>query len=331
MKTDFIAALDRLRNGIDLTDKELDRLLAWLLSDEGRRQFLSEIDRRWDTVRDAEDAEGADYNTMLAEVHRRIGTAAPASRKPRRYLRVIAEAAAVVALAVGVTTFLRHNEGYPLLAGGERVEVYNPKGLRTSITLPDSTVVILNADSRIAYRRPFARNRRSVELQGEAFFEVAKDTLRPFVVEAGPARMTVLGTSFNVRSYPEDAYISATLVEGSLRVEAGGEKNLLVPGHRATVDKSSERSAVGAADLQAETGWMNGEIYINSMSFREIAALLDRTFNINIRIDNRALLEKRFTGKFEHGESLETILRVLRTSTNFTNDYDRQTNTIIIR
>src|SRR5690606_10369715 len=98
------------------------------------------------------------------------------------------------------------------------------RGENTEIILPDGSTVLLNADSRLSWNRDFTDSLREIHLTGEAFFEVVRDTLRPFVVHTGDMDVTVLGTTFNVRAYPDDAQPITTLVSGSVEVAAKENK-----------------------------------------------------------------------------------------------------------
>ncbi len=327
---DFLKIVDKFRNNEPLREGELGLLLEWLLSDEGKRRFQEEIESRWYAF---ESNRQLDYTELLGKLHQRIGESRQkqtASKPIRRYIRYAVEAAAVLLLVFGITFFTKRD----VYVGGkvhqEQVEIYNPKGLRTVITLPDSSRVTLNADSRISYAYQLAGKDRAVKLEGEAFFEVEKDSLRPFIVTAGAAKMTVLGTSFNVRSYPESKYIETTLVEGSLRVSMGNEKSLLVPGEQVSINKKSKDLGVQSVNTQKITGWKEGKLYFQSVGFEEMAVTLERTFNTNIKIENRLLKEKKFTGKFENGENLEQILDILKLSVPFSEYYDKEKNLLLI-
>lgn len=331
----FIQIVDRFRNSEQLSHEELDMLLAWLLTDEGKSQFQEELERRWSTF---ETNQPFAYTDLLAKVHRQLDgvqQGQPVRKTMPKYVRYSLEVAAAVLLAFGVSFLVQNKVNLSDYIGQksnqEQVEVYNPRGLRTTVTLPDSSRVTLNADSKITYAYRLQGTTRAIKLEGEAFFEVAKDSLRPFVVEANSAKITVLGTTFNIRSYPEERSIETTLIEGSLVVSSGSQKNRLVPGQQVRIDKASQESSVSVVNTQNTIGWREGKLYFQSAPFNELATVLERTFNVNIRIDSHPLQQKKFTGKFENGENLEQILRVLKLSVGFTELYDKETNTIIIR
>lgn len=330
---DFFSIIDKLRSNRPLSDEELTGLLAWLETQEGRESFFRDARQRWESFGGSDAT--ADYESLLGALNSRIDASAERrktkNRKGVRRLVWVAEAAAAVALVAGFWAVSRERHDVERLAETiERVEVYNPKGLRTTITLPDRSVVTLNADSRIAYPANFAGAERRVTLTGEAFFDVQKDRRKPFVVETASATMTVLGTSFNVRAYENEKYVSASLVEGSLRVDDGSSRNLLEPGEQIDIDRASRRSTVGGFREDDVTGWMEGKLTFQSLSFAEIATILERTFNVRIEIADPGLVNRTFTGRFGNGENLGQILEVLKLSADFTQTYDKDNNLITI-
>ena len=330
----YIEILNKLKADSPLSKEELEILLTWVLSEEGKRSITQDIQHSWNSF---ETSETYDYERLLNKLNLKIDSL-PA-RKPfiaRRYIRYTLEIAAVVILAVGVSFFTtdsmkKRYEQQVIAHNPEQVEIYNPKGLRTAITLPDGSKVILNADSRISYLKNFMPNDRTVQLEGEALFEVTKDESRPFVVQTGAAKMTVLGTSFNVRSYPESNYISTTLIEGSLRVEIGENACTLAPGNQSRINKISQENLIQQVDPENATGWTGGRLYFQLTPFSEMVATLERTFSVNIEVKNKQLLQKSFTGKFEYGENIDQIMEVLTLSVSSSSVYNKETNTIIIR
>ena len=326
--------IDKVRDNEPLSETEADLLLSWLFSEKGREEFGLEVEKRWGPDEDGE----IQYAKILEQVHRRIDNrpkAVKLARRPvRGYLRYAAVVAVAVLLGTGAYTFGRltgEGRGEDVLAGAyETVEFYNPRGMRAVVVLPDSSRVTLNADSRISYPRRFTWQAREVKLEGEAYFEVAKDKLRPFTVEAGDTKVTALGTEFNLRSYPGDPDTETTLVEGSVRVEAGGERSILEPGYKLRYDPSSGQADISEVNPDASTGWMDGKLYFEAMTFERIASVLERKYSVNIRITDPLLAAKSFDGKFEHGEGLDQILNVISLSVPFIRKYDARTNTITI-
>lgn len=331
----YIDILHKVRIDSAVSKEELEALLTWVLSEEGKRSIEQDVLTDWNSF---ESSETYDYKSLLNILNQKIDRLPVQQSRPvsvRKYIRYTVEAAAVILLVIGISIFLprvlkNSYRQYVESLQPEKVEIYNPKGLRTTITLPDNTKVTLNADSKITYLKEFLPDERTIHLEGEAFFEVAKDPERPFVVHANEANMTVLGTSFNVRSYPENKYIETTLIEGSLRVGTRSGEHLLQPGKQSRIDRNSQQSRVQEINTDEVIGWMEGKFYFQLTPFYEITTDLERAFNVKIQVENVALRNKVFTGKFENGENLEQILEVLKLSANFYSVYIKETNTIII-
>jgi ferric-dicitrate binding protein FerR (iron transport regulator) len=212
-----------------------------------------------------------------------------------------------------------------------KVEIYNPKGLRTTITLPDSSKVTLNGDTRIVYAYNFEKSAGTVKLEGEAFFEVHRDETRPFYVQANEATLTVLGTSFNVRAYPDNDRVDATLVEGSLKVNVGKTENLLKPGQQINIRELAITQKVHTVDISPVIAWIDGKLYMQSMSFSEIVVVLERAFNVNLYIQNEQLKYRKFTGIFDKGENLEQILQVIQSAVPFNVVYNKEENIFVVK
>ncbi len=310
-----------------LSQEEKTILSEWILSEQGQQTIEADVANKWSSYDENQD-QPFDSEKSYRQLEQQIDKQKRTIRI-HKYLRYTLETAAAIFVVLAVSLFFR-KEIYSGKIQPQYVEVYNPKGLRTKVVLPDSTCVVLNADSRISYVDQFSGRTRTVKLTGEAFFEVTKDSLRPFIVEAGSAKMTVLGTTFNVRAYPGDKRMETTLIEGSLKVDVGRKENMLEPGKQIVVDKISQKSTLQDVDTDKAIGWMEGKLYFQSMPFEEIAAILGRTFSVHITITKKDLQQKIFNGRFERGESLEQILRVMQTSVDFQSSYDKETNTMVI-
>ena len=149
-----------------------------------------------------------------------------------------------------------------------------PRGSEYSIVLTDGTKVFLNAGSEIYYPVAFSGDQREVGLKGEAYFEVAKDECRPFFVQAGDVRIRVLGTSFNVTSYPERERIETTLEQGRIQITNGKEQINVVPGKQVVYNKKNNRFEVKVVDTKLYTSWKDGYYKFDQMTLEEIMETL---------------------------------------------------------
>lgn len=191
-------------------------------------------------------------------------------------------------------------------------ELEVPKGGQFSVTLSDGTKVWLNAGSTLKYPVNFAvRGNRTVQLTGEAYFEVAKDSSRPFVVNTQRQRIEVLGTHFNINSYSEEPKSITTLAEGSVRVRplSGAMSSfVLKPGESAITDTKSTQ--VGKADMQTAMAWRKGMIYFRDAPLTEIMRQVSRWYNIEIDY-NAKVPDRSFTGGIYRNADLSELLKIL--------------------
>jgi ferric-dicitrate binding protein FerR (iron transport regulator) len=191
-------------------------------------------------------------------------------------------------------------------------EVVAPFGSLSSVTLSDGSKVTLNAGSSLKYRPSFGVQDREVHLVGEAWFDVEENKQLPFVVHAAGMKVTVLGTSFVVSSYPEEQNTRTFLERGSveLEMELNGSKVKIVPGEEATLNKASNHLVV-EKNLDPNIGsWRYGRISFYKESFDEIARKLERRFCIDFAFENEKLEEMKLTAEFEK-EGINQIINYL--------------------
>lgn len=201
-------------------------------------------------------------------------------------------------------------------AGNDRSEAvaYNtlitPRGGEYHLTLPDGTEVWLNAGSSLHFPVRFSGNTRTVELNGEAFFDVAARPGKPFTVIAGGNEVVALGTSFNINAYQEEGAVRTTLVNGLARVDHNGESSLLNPGNTA-VSKTGDITRIEKANVAAVLAWKNGLFLFKHTQVSEVMQQVGRWYNVSIKyapdFDNGIY----FSGEISRKVSLSKILTMM--------------------
>ncbi|PUV24754.1 FecR family protein [Sphingobacterium athyrii] len=202
------------------------------------------------------------------------------------------------------------------------------RGATSNIILEDGTRVWLNSGSSLKFPVSFTGGTdRTVEVVGEAYFEVAHNQQKPFIVVSNYSKVTVLGTKFNIKAYPNQNQIQTTLLQGSVRINSSNASSLLVPGEQAIVRKSGNinRSNVNVEDFIA---WKTGLIYFNNLSVEEIVGELSHWFDIR-GIDNRSLNRDRYTGSFNKNKTIVEILSQLEKISN--NHFTIKERRVLIR
>ncbi len=189
-----------------------------------------------------------------------------------------------------------------------------PYGKRFQLQLSDGTVVHLNSGTTLKYPVKFiAGENRQVFLDGEAFFDVAKDKKHPFIVNADDLNVRVLGTHFNVSNYPEDASTDVVLVEGSVGMynsneDFNAEKNtILKPGFKGSFNKENNTIFTKPVITDIYTSWINGGLTFRNMTFKNIITKLERRYNVTIINKNEKLANEKFNASFKE-ESIENVM-----------------------
>ncbi|WET00928.1 FecR family protein [Flavobacterium sp. YJ01] len=202
-------------------------------------------------------------------------------------------------------------------------EIQIPYGKTFKVMLSDGTSVNLNAGSSLKYPVQFIKgHNREVVLEGEAFFDVAKDKIHPFIVKTRGVNVQVLGTKFNVSSYKEDLDINTVLVEGSVSLsglENADKKAMLTPGEKGSWNSKNTEIKIDKVDTRFYTEWINGEIVFRKTAFRDIIIKLERTYDVTIENNRTDILDKKFNASFNKNiESIEKVLETMSKIQSFT-------------
>lgn len=194
----------------------------------------------------------------------------------------------------------------------EKIE-YNtltvPLGAEYNVVLADGTKIYLNAGTLLRYPVVFSGNTREVYLEGEGYFEVAKDSTKRFEVHTPEMTAVVLGTSFNVKSYADQDHAAATLEEGHLKIVCGNRAEYDVyPGHQVRYDKSTREAAMKKVDTKYYTSWKDGYYSFNEMSLEEVMEILSKWYNLNVFYVDDEVKEIEFSGRLKRYDDFSYLL-----------------------
>jgi|GEM_PF-6046608 len=227
-------------------------------------------------------------------------------------------------MALNTTKALLSYASEPSVASLPEEEQYNEiivsKGTEFSVILSDGTQVWLNADSRLKYPIQFHQDVvRRVYLQGEAYFDVSTDSLRPFIVTAAHTDITAYGTEFNIYARTND-YVRATLVEGVVAVCVEGDTchTRLTPGQTANVDLQNGSVALKEDPIELHVGWKQGKYHFEETTLKELFAELALWYDVEVVFTDENLESERFTGCLSRHTSLDRMLRILQETTYLT-------------
>ncbi len=188
-----------------------------------------------------------------------------------------------------------------------------PTGGQYNIVLADGTKVFLNAVSSIKYPTQFNGDERTVELEGEAYFEVAKDKSKPFIVKSDNQKIQVLGTHFNVHAYNNEAAIKTTLLEGSVAVAFRNQTAILKPGQQSNITENSTKITVKEVDTEAAIAWTNGRFKFDNADLKSVMKQLERWYGIKVEYRGD-VSDVRFNGGTFRNKNLSEVLKVLELS-----------------
>lgn len=319
----------------ELSTAEREDLMDWVTQAEENYELFKEIERTLDKT--AELPGTFDSQTGFYRVARRLKF--DVQPKPNAFRKMWAVAAVISLLTLGGAFFALQR----LPLSPERVqaprqeyqEFRSPKGQRAIMKFPDGTQVVLNAGSTILYPKHFSGTKREVTLVGEAYFEVSPDPARPFIVRSGELDTRVLGTSFNIKAFPNDDLVQVTVTSGRVAVEKKAEYGPadllanLFPNQQLSYQKKTKVAQVSDVKAAEFVAWKDSRIVFLDQSFEQIAKSLSRTYNVTLLYDRATMGKCRFTSRFDAKASLAEVLRALSIAGDF--QYEVKGSTVIIK
>lgn len=297
----------------EATPEQQNELLAWLEADAGNKLYFRSIKDVYDLGRIESDMSNSQVDRQWKKFLDRVLP----SRRNHRWSQLgknMLRYAAVFVLGLVCMQFISSladkREASPRLT-----KIETGVGERSKVSLPDGSIVWVNACSSISYDGSFGEKDRTVQMKGEAYFEVKKDSTKPFLVHADLFTFRVTGTSFNVYAFDEENELSLALIEGSVVAEQGAYSEKIRPGEVLVYDKAHAKISHRKLITSSYTAWRYGEMFFDKMSFEELTRRLERNFNVKFKFENQKIKEESFGGSFRKYESLETIMKVISTST----------------
>lgn len=189
--------------------------------------------------------------------------------------------------------------------------LYVPRGTDYHLVLSDGSVVYLNSESSLRYPVAFAGSCREVELKGEGFFQVKKNTAKPFVVAVNDMKVTVLGTSFCIRAYEDEKETLTTLVEGSVNVRVKDTEVCLKPSQQAVYEENSDRIDVRTVDVSHYIAWKEGRFIFDNARLEDIIHVIQRRYDFEVFYTHSSLKELRFSLNIVRYEDFGSFFKAL--------------------
>lgn len=201
-----------------------------------------------------------------------------------------------------------------------------PRGGQYQLQLPDGTAVMLNSESSISYPTAFTGKTRNVTITGEAYFEVAKNKNMPFIVSYGNQKVEVLGTHFDIRAYQEQPG-KTTLLEGSVKISNGNEKQILVPGQQAVFNANSKKFDIKTVDTEDIVAWKNGLFLFDNTDLDQVMLELSRWYDIDV-VYKGPKPTLNFTGEVKKSNNLSKAFKILESTGGVKFTIDGKTVTV---
>jgi len=302
----------------ELNDSERAELLKNINENESlkqefiRMQNLSSLTHLVEHKGDEEIARSS-FRQFIGEIRAR-------SRKKfiRNFGKVAAVALAVVASTVFFTLYFVKNDV------NVTNTLYVPAGQRAQLTLQDGTVVWLNAQSTLTYPARFSGKERRVSLVGEAFFEVAKNKRKPFIVETQHIKLKVLGTQFNIYNYPKSDISQVALIEGSVQICSDNLSVVLKPNEEFTLEDG--KGTVSEISNSNHFLWKDGIYCFENERLLDIIDKLQLYYDVTIKVKDPEIFNVPYTGKFRQRDGIDEILRIIRKIHHFNIKKDVENN-----
>lgn len=311
MENELIILIEKfLRRQI--SDGEANRLKELFMQAEAEDMLSGLYDEKWEQA--ASTPEKNVEDRIWLKLHEQIHPEStdvlpvPVQRTVwKKYLR-IAASILVPLLCIGLGYFY---SGSKPVQGSNKMTIQVETGQKAKMQLPDGTDVWLNSASSLTYDGTYNKKERVVYLQGEAYFQVSKDKARPFIVRANEISIEALGTSFDVKAYPDDNYIAATLIEGSIRVNSPFQSAILEPNEKLTFNKDNSAFTKSIMpDAEKNSSWVNNQLAFEQERLENIAKTLERMYNVRIHFASDDLKNIRFSGTVKNN-NLEGVLQLI--------------------
>lgn len=345
MKEDRIWILLAKKESGEATSDELAELEILMKADESTGFSENLINKIWDLPLTTLQNQAQENKTAIwNKIEERLPTThTPVVISTFKKLMI---AATLLALLTGGTLYYFHlnkdNKDNQITLNAHINQVSTQKGSRTKIILPDGTKVWLNASSKLAYKNDFnTAPDREVTLSGEAFFEVVHDAGRPFIIHAKGIVIRDIGTSFDIKAYPGEKTVEATLISGAIEITSGRDPEinvLLKPNERMIIpvdnaqnntiskeasDSSSAETLYSIAKVQkdqygliSQTSWVQNKLVFDDETFEDLAPKMERWYNIHIHFKSDLIQQIRFSGIIEK-ESIGQALKAMQLSYPF--------------
>lgn len=315
--------IDKFKQG-RCTPEEVKAVLDWYNSEECERRYSEQIDKAIKIYDESIVLQDSNKESVYSKLRSRIQRDVNIKeRTGRSFFHRFANIAAVILfLAAAIVVVFEYSRRAQSengeLPAVQSITKSTTLGQKSTIFLSDGSIITLNSGSSVQYPAGFGDENRKVTLTGEAFFQIAKDPGRPFIVHASDLSITALGTSFNIRSYENEDHIKVALRTGKIKVEDERQSAIIdMPNKGVYYSNSDEKLDTLQFDSKEAFAWKDGILYFKNASFEEMVARFEHWYGVSFHIANMEKADdKLFTGEFNN-ETLSNVLKGLSFSKDF--------------
>ncbi|HUX57331.1 MAG TPA: FecR family protein [Bacteroidales bacterium] len=307
----------------ELTADETKELISWIKSETANKRYFDECCEIWITAKASQKSYVYNFNKGFWKFKQKIkiGEELSIGLNKISLFKTLTRYAAIFIVAFSLSGLLFYYIGKNQVSNPEPgfSELIVPMGSRAQFSLSDGTAVTLNAGSRLKYDNRFGIEDRVVQLEGEGYFKVAKDSIRLFTIKTSHLNVIALGTEFNVKAYSDDKTIETTLIEGSIKIEEITDKSVaevmvLKPNQKLTFFNEDStaipRLVVENVNVAPIISWKENRWIFEKQNLSQIAMELERKFDVQINFESERLKTFRFTGIII-AEPIEQVLKVM--------------------
>lgn len=295
-------------------------ILHWLENQVSENEINRESQKLWDSIERDIATPGYNRDHLLSSIYRKIkmeeGSFISKDKSNTRFISYLTRIAAVLTIPLLIAVLYLCSMNNSFRNTIPRAEIFAPYGTRTDFLLPDGTKGKLNGGSSLSFPLTFSGRTRDVELSGEAYFEVAPNKHKPFIVSTKDIDVRVTGTSFNIQSYIDESTSEVTLKNGNVEVFRkvnGSEVRIgkLNSNDLLSFNSLTDSVLIKPVNVETKLAWIEGKITFKYEPFSEVVHKLNRWYNVNIKIMDKKLESYIYYGTFQN-ETFDEVLKLLQ-------------------
>ncbi|MEG1685461.1 MAG: FecR domain-containing protein [Bacteroides sp.] len=297
----------------ECSEEDFKAINAWMKDSKENERILFELEEAFHSGKQEQFSQQDFLDKKKKALYKRIELE-NSSRRRFRLIPLLMKYAAMIAIVAACTLGFSHLLKEQILSDDIVVSVSANETVK-EVTLPDGTKVWLNQSTVLKYAKSFAKSQRNVFLEGEAYFEVAKDKTKPFIVKTDVFQVKVLGTHFNIQCNKKENVAKATLIEGEVEVKGNNEEGMIVlsPGQKAEFNKITKRLQVKQINAKLDIVWRNNLIPFEKATIFEIANTLERFYDVKIILSPN-ISTNTYSGSLPLRGSVDSVLNSLKNS-----------------